>query len=205
MMTDRQILLTYAGRPLEALPEDILRRVERRPRLRAALEQQARVAACVSLKRFEVRDPAAEGRLSHRLLVRIRAGDIPWEAPSLFVLPEWARMLAVVLVMLGLSLLIHREMLVGGGAPPDLPLVHSASPHLEVSPLADAPNPMVLHHLDPFTTFVELAPQDPAESPAMSTLPGFQDDPFLFPPVPGLQTNRFDRSEGFLPVRQSFP
>ncbi|MEX2606681.1 MAG: hypothetical protein WD708_04985 [Kiritimatiellia bacterium] len=111
MKNAKHILLMYAGTPVDRLPEEIRSRVEENPELKARLESQARVAGLMKLKNHEIPDEALEGRVRYRVGIRIRNGEHLRTASTLDALPDWARMVAVVVVMFGLSLLTHREML----------------------------------------------------------------------------------------------
>lgn len=112
-MTEDAIPMQYWGCALEDVPEEIQARLRADPEVLAAFEAQHQVAVLMGLKRYETPDPALEGRLSHRVGLRIENLPPPhkehvWKH---WVVPEWARMVAVVSVMLGLSVLVHREML----------------------------------------------------------------------------------------------
>lgn len=110
-MNKKKILLAYAGTPVADLPESVKALVESDPALLKSFEEQARCAALLKLKQYEIQDPAMEGRMLHRVGVRIRNGEHLRRESTLDALPDWARMVAVVVVMLALSLLTHREML----------------------------------------------------------------------------------------------
>lgn len=110
-MNKKQILLEHAGTPVADLPEAIKRVVESDPALQQTFHDQARCAALLHLKSYETQDPAMEGRILHRVGLRIRNGEHLRRESTFDALPDWARMVAVVVVMLGLSLMTHREML----------------------------------------------------------------------------------------------
>lgn len=197
MMTPKSILRTYGGQALASVPENIRRRIESRPRLREDFEAQARVAALLSLKRYETPDPALEGRLSHRVELRIRNRDFPLEDVRDEFLPEWARMVAVVVFMLGLSVFTHREML-SSDSPPPLASDNLLSNSSDFPPFAEGGLPP--RYEDPFSTLVSSSPRD---------LPFFSDslnqqvrESFDIRPL--LETNRHDRLT-LLPVRQNLP
>jgi hypothetical protein len=110
-MNKKQILLEHAGTPVADLPEAVKRVVESDPALQQTFHDQARCAAMLHLKNYETQDQAMEGRILHRVGVRIRNGEHLRRESTFDALPDWARMVAVVVVMLGLSLMTHREML----------------------------------------------------------------------------------------------
>lgn len=110
-MNKKEILFTHAGKSLDSLPQELQDQLKQDSRLRGELIQQARVASLLRLKQYEVPDEAMEGRVLHRVGVRIRNGEHLSTARELEFIPGWARMVAVVVVMLGLSVLTHREML----------------------------------------------------------------------------------------------
>jgi len=170
-MNVEETLTRYAGQPLEKLPGDVRSQLEREPEILEQFCAQARVAALMSFKRYERPDPALEGRLIHRVGTRIRNQPSARKgfAHTVNNLPAWARMAAVVGVMLMLSLLTHKEMLrseaydLAAASPGDLAnngraLSDSGEPHL---------NPAQLNHLDPFTTLL------PLEFAANTELQGF--------------------------------
>lgn len=110
-MKKKQILLSYAGKPLEKLPAEIRLIVESDPDLAQKFRDQARIASLMQLKTYEQPDPALEGRVLYTVGVRIRNGEHLRASSRLDFFPDWARMVTVVIVMLGLSILTHREML----------------------------------------------------------------------------------------------
>ncbi|WFB35142.1 hypothetical protein P3T73_13330 [Kiritimatiellota bacterium B12222] len=110
-MNKKQLLYTYAGTPVDALPEEARALLEKDSALRESFEAQARMASLLKLKTYETPDEAMEGRVLHRVSVRIQNGEHLRREPMLEGLPDWARMVAVVVVMLGLSVFTHREMM----------------------------------------------------------------------------------------------
>lgn len=110
-MNTKQILMSQAGTPFEELPKEYQERLEADPQKLQEFQEQARVATLMGLKNYEQADPAMEGRVLHRVGIRIRNGEHLRRESRFEALPDWARMVAVVLVMLGLSMLTHREMM----------------------------------------------------------------------------------------------
>jgi len=125
-------LLNYAGTPLDQLPEELREAIENDSELKAEFEQQAVVAGMIALKRYEQPDDAMFGRVQYRVQTRLKNEMSSRPQPYLDRLPAWARMVAVVVVMLGLSVLTHREML---RAP-------SEDEQLTDSALQEAPQPV---------------------------------------------------------------
>lgn len=119
-MKKKNILLDHAGTPVEELPEDLRRFVESDPELHRSFQEQARIAALMNLKNYEQPDASLEGRVLYKVGLRIRNGEHLRMSNRLDAFPDWARMVAVVMVMAALSLLTHREMLEGPAlAPPE--------------------------------------------------------------------------------------
>ena len=110
-MTRNPRLLEHAGLPLDALPEDVVALLEANPALKQEFEQQARMMDLMQLKNYEQPEEAMFGRVQHRVTLRLQNGQVPASEPLMGPLPAWARMVAVVAVMVGLSVLTHREML----------------------------------------------------------------------------------------------
>jgi len=110
-MNDKKHLFLYAGTPLDELPGDLRERMESNPKLKDELRSQAEIAALLKLKNYEMPDPAMEGRIQHRIETRIKQFPPQSPARSIGLLPDWARMVAVVVVMFSLSLITHREMM----------------------------------------------------------------------------------------------
>lgn len=159
MKTTKHILLMYAGTPVDQLPEEIRSRVEENPGLRAQLDAQAEMAGMMKLKTHELPDAALEGRVRHRVGIRIRNGEHLRTASKLDAFPDWARMVAVVVVMFGLSLLTHREMLEDPQVETDLQAAAQAE---VVEPIPTDSGEPYLYNPDSFSTLV-LNP-DPAET-----------------------------------------
>lgn len=155
MKNTKHILLTYAGTPVDQLPEEIRSRVEENPELRAQLDAQAEVAGLLKFKTHEIPDAALEGRVRHRVGIRIRNGEHLRTSSKLEVVPDWARMVAVVVVMFGLSLLTHREMLTDPQVETDLQAAAQAE---IVEPIPTDTGGPYLFHQDSFSTLV-LNPQ----------------------------------------------
>lgn len=198
MITDKSILINYGGKPLEALPPELRRRVESRPRLLEAFQAQARVASMMALKRHEQPEEALSGRLSYALVTRIRNHDFPLPDQPGLVLPEWARMVAVVVFMLGLSVFTHREMLSSESSGP-VPLASTAS--TEAPTLVNLENDSYfIHHNDPFLSHVSLASE--RVTPFPEHVNRQIRDSFDYLTL--MQTNRTERLP-LLPVRQSLP
>jgi hypothetical protein len=152
MNKTKNILLMYAGTPVDRLPEEIRSQVEGDPGLRAQLDAQAEMADLMKLKSYERPDAALEGRVRHRVGVRLRNGDHLRSPSRLDALPDWARMVAVVVVMFGLSLLTHREMLEDPEMETDLQTAAQAEP---LSPVSTSTHtePYIFHE-DSFSSVV---------------------------------------------------
>lgn len=146
-MNQKHILLEHAGTPIDALPEEVKAKVIAHPKLRAALEQQADMARLMKLKNYETPDERMFDRVHHRVQIRVKhpASTVP--EPYLDQLPSWARMVAVVVVMLGLSVLTHREML----RSPDEVEPGFAAPE---APAPQPFTPLFFQDSDPFVTYV---------------------------------------------------
>jgi len=202
-MNADDVLMMYAGQPLESLPRELQEVLQADPNALASFEMQARIAGLMALKRGEIPDPALEGRLIHRVGTRIRNhADLAESRRKFFVAPPaWARMVAVITVMLGLSILTHREMLRS-----ELPDAEADIPQLAVTAGRDlsaepAPVPVQsLRHVDAFTT---LMPQDFNFSQFDFGMQGLLSES-LEPP--SLQTNRWQNSSSAtLPVMLPAP
>lgn len=145
-MNKKQLLFSKAGTPLEALSPELRSRIESDPDLLKEFEAQARIASLMRLKNYEMQDPAMEGRTLHRVRTKILNGEHLRSEPRLEIFPDWARMVAVVLVMLGMSFLTHREML-------DDPSV-ADDPQMAASVLNNpipTPSPVKPSHYGPFS------------------------------------------------------
>ncbi|MGA0368358.1 MAG: hypothetical protein ACO3N7_02785 [Kiritimatiellia bacterium] len=145
-MNKKQLLFSKAGTPLDELPIELRSRIESDPDLLKEFEAQARVASLMRLKNYELQDPAMEGRMLHRVRTKILNGEHLRQEPRLEIFPDWARMVAVVLVMLGMSFLTHREML-------DDPLA-AEDPQMAATVLdapIPTPSPVKLTHYEPFS------------------------------------------------------
>jgi len=114
-MTIPSEILEVAGTPVSEWPEELRKNVEENPELLQVLEQQERIASLMALKRYEKPNPAAQEQIRSRIQERIRKGEAR-TSPLLDIdaLPDWVRMAAAVVVMLGLSVWTHREMMNGG-------------------------------------------------------------------------------------------
>lgn len=110
-MKHKQTLFSNAGTPVEDLPVEVRDHVESDPQLLQEMQDQARIASLIKLKNYEQPDPEMEGRTLHRVNIRIQNGEHLQKVSRIPVLPDWARMVAVVLFMLTLSVITHREML----------------------------------------------------------------------------------------------
>ena len=160
-MTEDQTLMKYYGRPLADVPVEIREKIEADPDLLSSFETQCQISRLVALKRYETPDPALEDRLCHRVGIRIRNQPSPVKEPfwAHWVLPEWARMVAVVVIMLGLSVLVHREMLINDAMEEELGGLQTSETGVDL-PMAGTPDadPMrsvqfsELRHEDAFTT-----------------------------------------------------
>lgn len=195
----------YAGLPLEEWPEELKSRVEANPEWREAVRLQAETARWIGMKRYELPDPAMEGRVRHRVGIRIRHGaSAPRPLVFLDNLPDWARMTAAVVAMLGLSVMTHREMLSNGeessaegvaqamaGAENPAPAEERTFSTLEAWDPAEATRPpaYLLNHEDPFVTTVRFPK-------------GTDTSDFLFSPSTGL-VEEWSASRSVLPVLQT--
>lgn len=121
-MNNKQTLRSHAGTPIEDLPQDIRIQVEASPKLLQDFQEQANVASLLKLKTYEQPDPSMEGRALHRVGIRIQNGEHLRKESKMDALPDWARMLTVVVFMLALSVLTHREMLDNPDVEPGLGL-----------------------------------------------------------------------------------
>ena len=230
-MNEPNWLHEYAGLPLEEWPEDLKTRVEENPQWREIVRHQADTARTLSLKQYEHPDPAMEGRVRHRVGVQLRNGAVGNRAmgprPLVFIdnLPDWARMAAAVVVMLGLSVMTHREMLRDGDrAAADTPFPEQEAlesfqiPEETASAPVSAPNwdvpagewprsetvrppDFLLNDRDPFITTVRF-PERVESSRYVFSLPagvtnGMENG---FPPLSAAETNRVDAAST-LPVR----
>ncbi|MDF3127884.1 hypothetical protein P0Y35_01615 [Kiritimatiellaeota bacterium B1221] len=110
-MNTREILMSQAGVPLNELPEKLRNQIESNPELLQSFQDQARVASLMKLKNYEQPAPEMEGRVLYQVGIRIRNGEHLRGSSRIDMFPDWARMVAVVMVMLGLSIFTHREML----------------------------------------------------------------------------------------------
>jgi len=156
-MNVEDALLRYAGQPLEKLPDELRVLLEGDRDALSEFQLQSQVATLMALKRYETPDPALEGRLIHRVGTRIR--NAPATRPGLSRgfdnLPAWARMAAVVAVMLTLSILTHKEMLRSeAGDAADATALELAGGGRELADSGFHLDPGSLNHLDPFTTLL---------------------------------------------------
>jgi hypothetical protein len=110
-MKPTRILKEIAGMSPDELPEDIRAQLEKNPALKAEVEEQAKVAALIGLKRYETPDEEMFGRVHYRTMIQLRNAQAQAPSPFGWQIPGWARAAAVVMFMLGLSVLTHREML----------------------------------------------------------------------------------------------
>lgn len=114
-MTIPTELLEYAGTPLSQWPDDLRQQVEANPELLRMMEEQARMASLMSLKRYEQPSPAASTTIRDRIQDRIQNGEAhPTPKLDFDALTDWVRMAAALVVMLGLSVLTHWEMIQNG-------------------------------------------------------------------------------------------
>lgn len=142
-MNKKQILLRHAGTPVAELPDAVRAVVEADAALLQVFHEQALTASLLKLKNYETPDPAMEGRTLYRVGLRIQNGEHLYREPFLDSLPDWARMMAVVLVMLALSVITHREMLTNPeGTDPVLSAAAPDAPPVYVQPLTDPFGPI---------------------------------------------------------------
>ncbi len=120
-MKPELFLHEIAGKGLEDLSDSERAHLEANPELKKSFLEQQEVAALMGLKRYELQDPAMEGRLIHRVSLRIQNNQLEMPMHQRIV-PEWARMAAVVAIMLGLSALTHQQMMKQGSELPDAAL-----------------------------------------------------------------------------------
>ena len=182
--------LEYAGQPVEELPPEVIEFLQAHPDMLAEFEQQAEMAGLMRLKNYEVPEEAMFGRVHHRVQVRLVNQPSARVPDLLFGLPSWARMVAVVIFMLGLSVITHREMLRQPAA--EVPAFTSSE--FQSSP---QPQPLRFENPGSFTTYV-LSP--PLESP--TEFRGALTDQVEadFEALGLTETNRFE-STSLLPVR----
>lgn len=144
-MKSDTLLKLHAGTPLDKLPDDVIHRLETDSDLREKFEQQAQVAHMMSLKNYEVPDEAMFGRVHYRAHLQIQH-QLHAPKQSRFTLwPTWARVTAVIMFMLGLSVLTHREML----RTENEETVVTAPPPEAIETLP----PLLLEDADPFQPF----------------------------------------------------
>ncbi|MCC5845012.1 MAG: hypothetical protein JJU05_12250 [Verrucomicrobia bacterium] len=156
---NEETLIQYAGEPFESIPEGLQDQLKQDPQLKQAFEQQLLVKQLMGLKRYETPDP----RLSERLCRAVRLSAVDHKPlgqrlsfQNAHLLPAWVRMAAVVVVMLGLSVLTHREMLRNEMADA-LDLAQEAEQGMELVATADLNSldrlqASELVHRDAFTT-----------------------------------------------------
>lgn len=153
--------MKYYGRALKDVPVEIREKIEADPELLSTFETQHRISGLIALKRFERPEPALEDRVCHRVGIRIRnqpspVKERPW---AHWVVPEWARMVAVVVIMLGLSILVHREMLINDAMEEELGGLATTESGLDFSETGNPDSDTMrsvqfseLRHEDAFTT-----------------------------------------------------
>jgi hypothetical protein len=121
--------------------------VEADANLRDAFLAQRDMARLIALKRYETPEPAQQGRVSHRVLLRIQAGDLPTE-DSAFAFPVWARVCAATAMVAAFSVFSVRELVRQNAVE-----AVSADPVIADAPPVQALTPSLqFRHLDPFTT-----------------------------------------------------
>lgn len=183
-------LIQYAGQPLESIPDELQETVRQDPQLKQAFEQQRLVKELMSLKRYEMPD----SRLAERLCrsVHLAAADqIPLarrlSLQNAHMLPAWVRMAAVVVVMLGLSVLTHREMLRNELADAlDLAREAERGMNLEATGNLNSLQTGELVHRDAFTTQLPerfMFPLPEFDSNFDQTDPAFASQPESQPPL----------------------
>ena len=154
-MNDIDWLHEAAGTPLDELPEEVKAKLDQDAELREALRAQADVARWMGLKRYEQPDSGLEARVRERVRAGIRNGQGRSRPMISFdAMPDWVRMAAAVVFMLGLSVLTHREMLrapeSGSGVDPAATLTRADLPRAE--PIG--PPGYLLNTENPFVTQV---------------------------------------------------
>lgn len=196
---NEETLIQFAGKPLESMPVEIQEQLASDPQLKQALEEQRFVSQLMSLKQYETPDARMSERVRRNVRISISKNMPLAQRMSLknaHLLPAWARMAAVVVIMLGLSVLTHREMLRYESAESvDLALeAQQQAVDLAATSLrADVVHTSELVHRDAFTTHLPerflfpLPDFDPAfaQNPAyeMQPLPEPTVAPFLHNPV----------------------
>ncbi len=111
---NEETLIQYAGTPLDSIPEALQEQLKNDPQLKEAFEQQLLVKELMGLKQYETPDPRLPERLCRSVRLSISDHKTLGQRLSFqnaHLLPAWVRMTAVVVIMLGLSVLTHREML----------------------------------------------------------------------------------------------
>jgi hypothetical protein len=193
-MKPSHVLKEYAGRPLDDLPEELQDLLSRKPELKKEFEDQAAMADLMALKRYEQPEEAMFGRVHHRAHIQILNAQATASRPLLTQLPGWARVTAVMVFMLGLSVLTHREMLRTEEG--DLPVAVSTEPDPAASEV-----PFFTMGEDPFSPYV-INPSflDSEEFPVGLTRSLEEDFEALGLLQTNLQTNRLEKAP-LLPVR----
>jgi hypothetical protein len=111
---NEETLIQYAGDPVESIPTGLREQLLADPQLKKAFEDQLQIKSLIALKRFEEPDPRLSERVRRSVRVSISEHTPLRQRLSLqnaHLLPSWVRMTAVVVIMLGLSVLTHQEML----------------------------------------------------------------------------------------------
>jgi hypothetical protein len=157
-MNDQELIETYAGQPVESLPAEVREKVEADPTLLSEFHEQARIAALMGLKRFEIPNPDRMQEIRAAISDQV-AGVQPRKNPMLYLdeMPNWMRMAAAVVVMLGLSVLTHREMLKSPSEDLVSTLITEAGGAGSPEGIAlqdNAPPAYLLNNQDPFTSVV---------------------------------------------------
>ncbi len=134
-MKTKEILMSQAGIPLNELPEKLRKQIESNPAMLQSFQDQARIASLMKLKNYEHPAPEMEGRVLYQVGIRIRNGEHLRGSSRMDMFPDWARMVAVVMVMLGLSVFTHREML--QNSDPGTPAFTTAAGQAAVIPLEE--------------------------------------------------------------------
>lgn len=117
-MKPTRTLKEIAGMSWDDLPEEVRKNLEKNPALKAEFDEQAAVAALIGLKRYETPDGEMFGRVHYRTRIQLQNTRARATTSVGWQIPGWARAAAVVLFMLGLSVLTHREMLRTEEEPP---------------------------------------------------------------------------------------
>ena len=202
---NEETLIEYAGKPLDSLPEAFREQLAADAQLQKAFEDQVYVKTLLSFKRYEEPEPGMSQRVSRNLRLSLYKHKPPLGQRLAFhnshTLPAWVRMAAVVVIMLGLSVLTHREMLRNEILDEAYDIASEAHQGMDLAATASLNSLQAneLVHRDPFTTqlperFLFPLPDLAMDVGELNTLPNPEPTiaPFLQNPMtlPVLYTSR---------------